>query len=279
MEASGRDGGGDPNCVTVRAPCIGLIPASANLAAAAEGPRGLVITLDSRLLETKSRQVFGTTTSQPRLWLQAWDPFLRETASTLTSALARRLDLGCLEAFADVIALHISCRYYHGGLASHRETSLTQRQLTSINRFISDHIAENIQVEDLARLLHMSPSNFARAFKETTGSPPHFHLTTERLTLAKFLLSSSRLPLVDVAASAGFQTQQHFTEVFHRYTGMTPRMFRLDARGAMHASERHAEGTMETRASSTTNEVAVLAGSSNSDAPTVLRRRNNERTA
>src|ERR1700710_3090787 len=114
MEASGRDGGGDPNCVTVRAPCIGLIPASANLAAAAEGPRGLVITLDSRLLETKSRQVFGTTTSQPRLWLQAWDPFLRETASTLTSALARRLDLGCLEAFADVIALHISCRYYHG---------------------------------------------------------------------------------------------------------------------------------------------------------------------
>ncbi|WOD14744.1 AraC family transcriptional regulator [Paraburkholderia kirstenboschensis] len=28
-------------------------------------------------------------------------------------------------------------------------------------------------------------------------------------------------------ARAGFQTQQHFTEVFHRYTGVTPRAYRL----------------------------------------------------
>jgi transcriptional regulator GlxA family with amidase domain len=48
--------------------------------------------------------------------------------------------------------------------------------------------------------------------------PPHFHLTTERLTLAKSMLSSSGLPLIHVAARTGFQTQQHFTEVFRRYT-------------------------------------------------------------
>jgi AraC-like DNA-binding protein len=41
------------------------------------------------------------------------------------------------------------------------------------------------------------------------------------------MLCEETIPLVDVGARAGFQTQQHFTEVFHRYTGATPRAFRL----------------------------------------------------
>jgi AraC family transcriptional regulator len=53
------------------------------------------------------------------------------------------------------------------------------------------------------------------------------------------MLSSGGLSLLDVART-GFQTQQHFTDVFHRYTGMTPRIFRLAARGATRASEDYA---------------------------------------
>jgi AraC-like DNA-binding protein len=106
-------------------------------------------------------------------------------------------------------------------------TSLSQTKLSVVERFIHEHIAENIQIEHLAALLHMSASHFARAFKNATGHPPHFYLTTERLRLAQSMLSEGSLPLIDVAARAGFQTQQHFTEVFHRYTGCTPRAFRL----------------------------------------------------
>jgi AraC-like DNA-binding protein len=35
---------------------------------------------------------------------------------------------------------------------------------------------------------------------------------------------------VHVAAAVGFQTQGHFTEVFRRRTGTTPRRFRLASR-------------------------------------------------
>ena len=41
------------------------------------------------------------------------------------------------------------------------------------------------------------------------------------------LLRARHLPLVAVAAEVGFQTQGHFTEVFHRVAGTTPRRFRL----------------------------------------------------
>ena len=159
-------------------------------------------------------------------------------------------DVGCLDTFADAIALHVAYHYSRNVYASAREAPLSQQKLLLINAFISEHIAENIQVEQLAARVHMSPSHFARAFKKATGCPPHFHLIIERVTLAKTMLSSSRLPLIDVAARTGFQTQQHFTEVFHRYTGMTPRAFRLAADGAPAAAGNGSAGAQKSDTSS-----------------------------
>jgi AraC-like DNA-binding protein len=68
---------------------------------------------------------------------------------------------------------------------------------------------------------------------------------TGRLTLTRRMLFSSGLWLLDIAARTGFQTQQHFTDVFHRYTGMTPRIFHFAARGATRASEDYAAGSQK----------------------------------
>jgi AraC-like DNA-binding protein len=75
----------------------------------------------------------------------------------------------------------------------------------------------------------MSPFHFSRLFKLATGESPHAYLTRRRVERAKELLADSSLPLVHVASAVGFQTQGHFTEVFRRHTGTTPRRFRLSA--------------------------------------------------
>ncbi|SAL33795.1 AraC family transcriptional regulator [Caballeronia humi] len=41
-----------------------------------------------------------------------------------------------------------------------------------------------------------------------------------------FTPGEGTLPLIDVAARTGLPREQHFTEVFHRYVGWTPRAFR-----------------------------------------------------
>jgi transcriptional regulator GlxA family with amidase domain len=175
-----------------------------------------------------SREVFGTVVREVPRWFKAWDPFLREAADTLAPLhLARIANPACLDVFADVIALHLVCHYGRRSDAHDSGTSLTAQKLTLVELFIHEHIAETIQVEQLAALVHMSPSHFARAFKKATGYPPHFYVTTERLKFARFMLSEGSLPLIEVAERSGFHTQQHFTEVFHRYTGSTPRSFRL----------------------------------------------------
>lgn len=215
--------------ISVSAPFIAIVPARASVELDNDDdPCGLVVALNLSKLRETARKALGTTACNIPCWFTAWDPFLREAAVTLIALhVGGSPDPMCLTAFADVFALHLALRYGHNADKCDAGTSLSQPKLSVVEHFIREHIAESIQIEHLAALVHMSPSHFARAFKNATGHPPHFYLTTERLRLAQSMLSEGSLPLIDVAARAGFQTQQHFTEVFHRYTGCTPRAFRV----------------------------------------------------
>lgn len=224
--------GGSPRSahrIKVSAPFIAIVPAWARIEVDNDvDPCGIVLALSSSKLRETARKALGTRSCDIPRWFTAWDPFLREAADMLT---ALHADISpnpmCLAAFADVISLHLAGRYGRDANAREVGTSLSQKNLGVVEHFIHEHIAENIQIVHLAALLHMSPSHFAHAFKNATGLAPHFYLITKRLKFAQLMLFEGSLPLIDVAARAGFQTQQHFTEVFHRYAGCTPRAFRL----------------------------------------------------
>jgi AraC family transcriptional regulator len=131
-----------------------------------------------------------------------------------------------LESLAGVIAVHLAAHHYaeRRALAAR---GLPVHKLQRALRFIDEHIAAAIRVADLAATAHMSLFHFARMFKEATGVPPHRYITLRRVDRAKSLLRETDLPLVDVAAEAGFQTQGHFTCVFRKMTGITPRAYRV----------------------------------------------------
>jgi AraC family transcriptional regulator len=104
---------------------------------------------------------------------------------------------------------------------------LAPHKLNSVLAHIEEHIAESVSVRRLAEAVHTSPFHFARMFKVAVGYPPHLYITHLRMERAKNLLVNSALPLVDVAACVGYQTQAHFTGVFHKHVGSTPRTYRL----------------------------------------------------
>ena len=109
---------------------------------------------------------------------------------------------------------------------------LSPQRLATVTAYVDDHVAERISVRDLADAVHISPFHFARMFKETVGTPPHAYITRVRIERAKRLLAETQIPLVEVAARVGFQTQAHFTGVFHRFVGTTPRVYRRNASGS-----------------------------------------------
>ncbi len=215
--------------ISVSAPFIAIVPARALIQVDNDDDsRGLVLTFNlARLRETARRGLGAGTTCDIPCWFTAWDPFLRE-AGYMVSALHAEIspDPVCLAAFAEVISLHLASRYGRHADTHEAGTSLSQLKLSVVEHFIDEHIAENIPIERLAALVYMSASHFAHAFKRATGLTPHFYLTTKRVRFAELMLFEGSLPLIDVAARAGFQTQQHFTAVFHQFTGCTPRAFR-----------------------------------------------------
>lgn len=92
--------------------------------------------------------------------------------------------------------------------------------------YIQQHYMERIPLEDIARHVSLSPAYFSRLFKDEMKTTFTEFLNRYRITKAKSLLVSSRLPIIDVAGLVGFEDQSYFTKVFRKLAGVSPGRFR-----------------------------------------------------
>jgi AraC-like DNA-binding protein len=81
-------------------------------------------------------------------------------------------------------------------------------------------------LSDLAKVAGRSRMHFAAQFRAATGFRPREYLLHQRVEHAKSLLSSTELPLAEVALVVGFCAQAHFSTVFKRIAGETPARWR-----------------------------------------------------
>src|SRR3954452_7701712 len=113
--------------------------------------------------------------------------------------------------------------------------------LGAVLEWAGNHLAENIDVETMARRALMSPRSFARRFRATTGTTPHAWLLGRRLAAAEALLENSDAPVEEIARLVGFGTAAGLREQFTRRRGVSPRAYRQTFRAA--ASSRSRFGT------------------------------------
>jgi AraC family transcriptional regulator len=195
----------------------------------------IVIALDRVYFEHRARLALGNGVPKIAEGYAAADSFLREVGNTLFCDFREQRLPTCayLESLAGVLAIHLATHHCERRVIPSASIGLPSHKLNRVLTFIHEHIAESIHIRHLAAMAHMSLHHFARMFKHATGVPPHLYITMQRIERAKTLLRESELPLVEVAAHVGFQTQGHFTAVFHRYVWVTPRAFRLNSRASL----------------------------------------------
>jgi AraC family transcriptional regulator len=95
-----------------------------------------------------------------------------------------------------------------------------------VHEHIDSNVGRRIRVETLAKLADLSVYYFVRAFKQSVGVTPRHYLTRRRLERSLELLLDTEMTLSQIAPSAGFADQSHYTRRFRQHFGMTPREHR-----------------------------------------------------
>jgi AraC family transcriptional regulator len=111
---------------------------------------------------------------------------------------------------------------------NHRRLGLSTHQLSLVTDFIRTNLAQPIRLSELASLADLSPSQFGRAFKISTGTTPHLWHLDARIKSAKRMLLDRRNSLAEVALDTGFSEQSHFSRAFRAATGVSPGAWRRD---------------------------------------------------
>ena len=107
---------------------------------------------------------------------------------------------------------------------------LAQQAAVMLNQ--AAHEGQDPALPDLAARLGVTDRHLRRIFGQVHGVSPLDYLTTQRLLLAKQLLSDTRLPVTQVALSAGFGSLRRFNAVFAERYRMSPSALRREADGA-----------------------------------------------
>jgi AraC family transcriptional regulator len=108
-----------------------------------------------------------------------------------------------------------------------RIPALQKWRLKRVVDYIDAGLSSKITLCDLAAIAGLSRMHFASQFRVATGLRPHEFLLQRRIRRAEQLMRDTTMTIMEIALTVGFQTQAHFTTVFKRFSGCTPRRWRV----------------------------------------------------
>jgi transcriptional regulator GlxA family with amidase domain len=118
-----------------------------------------------------------------------------------------------------------------GGQSQHSALLAAQGETESdefhaLERWIAEHLNEDLTVETLARKQNMSPRNFARVFAQKRGRTPAKAVEAIRVDAARRRLEETSERIEAIARSCGFGNEERLRLAFARTLGITPRDYR-----------------------------------------------------
>jgi AraC family transcriptional regulator len=101
------------------------------------------------------------------------------------------------------------------------------RWLSRVRDLLHERFLEAPRCQELAEESGVHPATLSRAFRSCYGVGMAEYARRLRLEWAARELAGTERPIVAIALDAGFADQSHFTRWFRRFSGFTPREYRL----------------------------------------------------
>jgi len=98
-------------------------------------------------------------------------------------------------------------------------------KLGKVLDYIDQHLADNVTLEELAKIAYLHPNYFISLFKNMIGYPPIQYVNMQRMEKVKRLLAETDIHISEIAASVGMQNH-YLSRLFKQHTGISPTRYR-----------------------------------------------------
>ena len=115
-------------------------------------------------------------------------------------------------------------------LVRNKARSQYSRLVRDTLNYIDLNLSHTLTLNVLADYSHVSTSYLSRSFKKEVGSTLTDYITTCRIHSSLRLLSTTTLPIQEVAFYVGMEDYNYYTKVFKKIIGCTPSEYRKNLR-------------------------------------------------
>jgi AraC-like DNA-binding protein/ligand-binding sensor protein len=166
---------------------------------------------------------FDKITKQLRKWGAKLD--LREVQEAyFRSRVLSATQYGAMIKLLEIFAQHLSVVANEITVQENEAESPLVRRARA---YIIGHQADPIDLDNVAKAMHVSTFYFCKIFKKATGLTFTDYLGRVRIEKAKSLLLNPHLRISEIAYDVGFQSLTHFNRVFRQVTAQSPTAFRV----------------------------------------------------
>ncbi|MGB4659884.1 MAG: response regulator [Mobilitalea sp.] len=92
--------------------------------------------------------------------------------------------------------------------------------------YMEENFSKDISLDDVSRIVDISPYYFSKLFKEETGENFIEYLTNIRIEKAKKLLQNRDISIKNICADTGYSDPNYFSRIFKKQVGITPTEYR-----------------------------------------------------
>lgn len=106
----------------------------------------------------------------------------------------------------------------------------TSRLSASVRRYIDNHYKENINLDTLAEITHVSKYYMVHAFTEEYNISPISYMIACRIEEARTLLSTTDYSQAVISRMLGFSSPSYFSQSFRKLEKKSPTRYRKESR-------------------------------------------------
>lgn len=101
-----------------------------------------------------------------------------------------------------------------------------RKEIQWMCRHIREHYQEDLQLAELAKLVHLHPSYAGQMFKQEIGENFLEYVNRVRMEKASEMLERTTMKIYEVSGAVGISDYRYFCKLFKSHTGFTPTQYK-----------------------------------------------------